>query len=150
MTSRVTVYATSEDMEKLFDDTQGGFSIRYYEQTERMGAQSKFDVTVRHGDNIGYKDGETYDYQSFIDTFDDLELRALNSNNSCFLETDMEMAQKGLKGGLTAKTVTQILKIYGSSKCGDAKYIKALMKSEEIQTLINQIKSEDKKLGAGR
>ena len=33
MTSRVTVYATPEEMERLFDDTQGGFSIRYYEQT---------------------------------------------------------------------------------------------------------------------
>ena len=146
MTSRVTVYATPEEMERLFDDTQGGFSIRYYEQTERMGSQSKFKVTVRHGDKIGYKDGETYDYQSFIDTFDDLELRALNSGGSCFLERDMEMAQRGLKGGLTAKTVTQILKIYGSSKCADTKYVKALMKSEEIQTLINQIKNEEKNL----
>ena len=146
MTSRVTVYATPEEMERLFDDTQGGFSIRYYEQTERMGDQAKFDVTVRHGDKIGYKDGETYDYQSFIDTFDDLELRALNSGDSCFLERDIEMAQRGLKGGLTAKTVKQILKIYGSSKCGDEKYIKALMKSEDIQSLVNQIKTEEKNL----
>ena len=147
MTSRVTVYATPEEMERLFDDTQGGFSIRYYEQTERMGDQAKFDVTVRHGDKIGYKNGETYDYQSFIDTFDDLELRALNSsNNSFFSETDMEMAQKGLEGGLSVKTVKQILKIYGSSKCGDEKYIKALMKSEDIQKLVNQIKNEEKKL----
>lgn len=146
MTSRVTVYATPEEMEKLFDDTQGGFSIRYYEQTERMGTQAKFEVTVRHGDNIGYKDGETYDYQSFIDTFDDLEFRALNSNNSCFSETDMEMARKGLEGGLSVKAVKQVLKIYGSSKCGDAKYIKALMKSEDIQSLVNQIKTEEKNL----
>ena len=50
MTSRVTVYATPEEMEKLFDDTQGRFSIRYYEQTERMGPQAKFELTVRHGD----------------------------------------------------------------------------------------------------
>lgn len=146
MTSKVTVYATPEEMERLFDDTQGGFSIRYYEQTERMGAQSKFKVTVRHGDKIGYKDGETYDYQSFIDTFDDLELRALNSGGSCFLERDMEMARKGLEGGLSVKSVKQVLKIYGSSKCGDAKYVKALMKSEDIQALVNQIKNEEKNL----
>ena len=146
MTSRVTVYATPEEMESLFDDTQGGFSIRYYEQTERMGTQAKFDVTVRHGDKIGYKNGETYDYQSFIDTFDDLELRALNSNNSCFLETDMEMAQKGLAGGLSVKSVKQVLKIYGSSKCNDEKYIKALMKSEDIQKLVKEIKNEEKNL----
>ena len=147
MTSRVTVYATPEEMERLFDDTQGGFSIRYYEQTERMGDQAKFDVTVRHGDKIGYKNGETYDYQSFIDTFDDLELRALNSSkNSFFSETDMEMARKGLEGGLSVKAVKQVLKIYGSSKCGDAKYIKALMKSEDIQSLVNQIKTEEKNL----
>lgn len=146
MTSRVTVYATPEEMERLFDDTQGGFSIRYYEQTERMGDQAKFDVTVRHGDNIGYKDGETYDYKSFIDTFDDLELRALNSKNNSFSETDMEMAQRGLEGGLSVKTVKQILKIYGSSKCTDEKYIKALMKSEDIQSLVNQIKTEEKNL----
>ena len=146
MESSIKLQASLEEMEKLFDDTQGGFLIKYYERIEKNPAFDTFKVIVRHGDNIGYKDGETYDYQSFIDTFDDLELRALNSGDSCFLERDMEMAQRGLKGGLTAKTVTQILKIYGSSKCADAKYVKALMKSEEIQTLINQIKAEEKNL----
>ena len=56
----------------------------------------------------------------------------------------MEMAQKGLTGGLSVKAVKQVLKIYGSSKCADEKYIKALMKSEDIQTLVNQIKNEEK------
>ena len=146
MESSIKLQASLEEMEKLFDDTQRGFLIKYYERIEQNPAFDTFKVIVRHGDNIGYKDGETYDYQSFIDTFDDLELRALNSGDSCFLERDMEMAQRGLKGGLTAKTVTQILKIYGSSKCADTKYVKALMKSEEIQTLINQIKNEEKNL----
>lgn len=146
MESSIKLQASLEEMEKLFDDTQGGFLIKYYERIEQNPAFDTFKVIVRHGDNIGYKDGETYDYQSFIDTFDDLEFRALNSNNSCFSETDMEMARKGLEGGLSVKAVKQVLKIYGSSKCGDAKYIKALMKSEDIQSLVNQIKTEEKNL----
>ena len=32
MESRVTVHATLEEMERLFDDTKGGFLVKYYEQ----------------------------------------------------------------------------------------------------------------------
>ena len=85
-----------------------------------------------------------------MNTFDDWELRAKNSGDVYFSEKDMEMAQKGLEGGLSAKTVSKILQIYGSSKCSDAKYVKALMKSEKIQELVNQIKQEEKELGFGR
>ena len=114
MESSIKLQASLEEMERSFDDTQGGFLIKYYERIEQNPVFATFKVIVRHGDNIGYKDGETYDYQSFIDTFDDLELRALNSNNGCFLEKDMEIARNGLEGGLTPRTVSKALKIYGS------------------------------------
>ena len=85
-----------------------------------------------------------------MNTFDDWELRAKNSGDVYFSEKDMEMAEKGLKGGLSAKTVSQILKIYGSSKCSESKYVKALMKTENIQTLINNSRQEENKLGLSR
>ena len=150
MESSIKLQASLEEMEKLFDDTQGGFLIKYYERIEKNPAFDTFKVIVRHGDNIGYKDGETYDYQSFIDTFDDLELRARIIGDNYFAENDMKMAQKGLEGGFSAKTVSKILKIYGSSKCSDAKYVKALMKSEKIQGIVNQMKNDEKELGSAR
>ena len=71
-------------MDALFEDTQGGFSIRYYERLEVSGDNAKFKVTVRHGEDVGSQDGKTFNYKSFLNTFDDLELRALNSNNGFF------------------------------------------------------------------
>lgn len=150
MESRITVYATLDEMDALFEDTQGGFSIRYFERLELSGDNAKFKVTVRHGEDVGSQNGKTFNYKSFLDTFDDVELRARISGDKYFEEKDMEMAQKGLEGGFSAKTVSKILKIYGSSKCSDAKYVKALMKSEKIQGIVNQMKNEEKELGSAR
>lgn len=150
MTSSIKVYATLEEMKKLFDDTLGVFSIRYYEGIEKIGDKWTFKVEVRHGDNIGYQDGKTFDYQSFLGTFDDLALRARLIGDNYFSATDMEMAQKGLEGGFSSKTVAQILKIYGSSRCSDAKYVKALMKTDKIQELVKAKKEAEKKLEIGR
>ena len=136
MTSRVIVNATLDEMEELFNDTDGGFSIRYYERTEQIGDNSTFKVVVRHGDDIGYQDGKIFDYQSFIEKFDDEKYRAKNSagkEKTALLETDLEIARRGFKGGLSSETVKEVLKIYGTHRCKDANYIKAVMDSEKVQ-----------------
>ena len=130
--SRVKVNATLDEMDELFNDTQGGFSIRYCERLERIGDNATFKVVVRHGDNIGYQDGKTFDYQSFIEKFDDVELRAKRSSDEkdkiTLLETDMNIAERGIEGGLSSKEVAKVLKIYGTHRCKEEKYLKAVMK----------------------
>lgn len=130
--SRVTVNATLDEMDELFNDTQCGFSIRYFERTERIGDNATFKVVVRHGDNIGYQDGKIFDYNSFIEKFSDVELRkkhtAEEKDKITLLETDIDIAERGIEGGLSAKTVEKVLKIYGTHRCKEEKYLKAVMK----------------------
>lgn len=129
----MTVKATLDEMDELFNDAQGGFSIRYFERTERIGDNATFKVVVRHGDNIGYQDGKIFDYNSFIEKFDDVELRAKRSaeekDKITLLETDINIAQRGIKGGLSSKEVEKVLKIYGTHRCKEEKYLKAVMKN---------------------
>ena len=66
---------------------------------------------MRHGESVGRQDGKVFDYRSFLDS-------------------DIDIALKGLEGGLSEKTVAKVLQIYGSSQCEDTKYVKALMKSD--------------------
>ena len=144
MESRVTVKASLEEMERLFDDTQGGFLVKYYERIEQNPSYDTFKVIVRHGEDIGRQDGEVFDYQSFMDKFDNFESRFLNSGDKIFVDRDIDIVQQGLEGGLPAKTVSKVLKIYGSYKCNNAKYIKALMKSEKILELVKELKAKEK------
>lgn len=136
MTSRVILHATLNEMDDLFDDTQGGFSIRYFERTELVGDSATFKVVVRHGDDIGYQDGKVFDCQSFVEKFEDKKLRAMNTKSDdkiSLLETDVEIARRGFEGGLSSETVKEVLKIYGTYHCKDEKYLDAVMKSEKIQ-----------------
>lgn len=150
MESRIKLQASLEEMQKLFNDEQASFLIKYYERIEENPVFDTFKVIVRHGENLGTQDGKTFNYQSFLNKFDDMKWRARLSEDNLFSEKDMEMAQKGLEGGLSEKTVSKILKIYGSSKCSEAKYVKALMKSEKIQEIVDRIKNEEKELGSAR
>lgn len=143
MESMIKLQASLEEMKKLFDEEQASFLIKYYERIEENPVLDTFKVIVRHGEHLGSQEGKTFDYKSFLNKFDDLELRARLSGDSYFESKDMDMAKKGLEGGLSVKTVSQILKIYGSSKCSNAKYVKALMKSEKMQEIVNQRKNED-------
>jgi len=131
--SRVTVNATLDEMDELFNDTQGGFSIRYIERLERVGDNATFKVVVRHGENIGYQDGKIFDYNSFIEKFDDIELRAKRmadeKDRITLLETDLDIAERGIEGGLSPKEVEKVLKIYGTHRCKEEKYLKAVMKN---------------------
>ena len=136
MTSRVIVHATLDEMDDLFNDTAGGFSIRCVDRTELVGENGTFKVVVRHGDDIGYQDGKVFDCQSFKEKFDNAEWRARNSNSEdkiSLLETDIEIARRGFEGGLSSETVKEVLKIYGTYHCKDEKYLGAVMKSEHIQ-----------------
>lgn len=44
------------------------------------------------------------------------------------METDIDIAERGIEGGLSAKTVEKVLKIYGTHRCKEEKYLKAVMK----------------------
>lgn len=138
MESKIILQATLDEMDDLFNDTQGGFSIRYYERTALEGDNATFKVVVRHGDKIGYQDGKTFDCQSFIEKFDDKKLRAKNNegekNKISLLETDVNIAEQGFKGGLSPKVVEKVLKVYGTYHCKDEKYLKAVIDSEKSKS----------------
>lgn len=84
MESRITLHATLEEMERLFDDTQGGFLVKYYERTEQNSRYDTFKVIVRHGESVGRQDGKVFDYQSFMNKFDNLESRFINGDEKNF------------------------------------------------------------------
>ena len=153
MTSRVIVNATLDEMEELFNG-EHDFSIRFYERTDTIGNNAKFKVVVRHGDDIGYQDGQIFDYNSFIEKFEDAELKKIRNEVSedkiSLLEKDLEIAQRGIEGGMSAKTVGEILKIYGTSRCKDEKYIKEILKSEKVRETMRKIKNEQTTLNFGR
>ena len=150
MESRITVHATLEEMERLFDDTKGGFLVKYYERTEQHSNYDTFKVIVRHGDDVGRQDGEVFDYQSFMNKFDNFELRFRNGNDKKFLDRDVDIAQQGLEGGLSEKTVAKVLKIYGSSQCKNSKYVQALMKSDKIRQLLQELKCKENSAALSR
>ncbi len=139
MESRITLHATLEEMERLFDDTQGGFLVKYYEQTEQNSRYDTFKVIVRHGESVGRQDGKVFDYQSFMNKFDNLDEKN-------FLDRDLDIAQQGLEGGLSEKTVAN----YGSYQCKDSKYVQALMKSDKIRELIQEIKRKENSAALSR
>ena len=139
MESRVTVHATLEEMERLFDDTKGGFLVKYYERIEHNQNYDTFKVIVRHGDDVGLQDGKVFGYQSFMDKFDNLESRFLKSDGKIFLDRDVDK-----------KTVAKVLKIYGSYQCKDSKYVQALMKSDKIRSILQELKRKENSAALSR
>ena len=154
MTSRVTVKATLDEMDELFNETQSGFSIRCCDRTECIGENGTFKVVVRHGDDVGYQDGKIFNYKTFREKFEDEELKKLcgevAENKMTLLETDLDIAQRGIEGGMSAKTVGEILKIYGTYRCKDEKYIKEILKSEEVRSAMKKNQAKQTTLNFGR
>ena len=152
--SRVKVHATLDEMDELFNDTQSGFSIRYFERTELIGENGTFKVVVRHGDDIGYQDGKVFDYKSFREKFEDAEYKKIcnekSENKISLLETDLDIAQRGIEGGMSAKTVGEILKIFGTARCKDEKYIKEILKSKQVRESLKKMKDKQTSLNFGR
>lgn len=150
MESRITLHATLEEMERLFDDTQGGFLVKYYERTEQNARYDTFKVIVRHGESVGRQDGKVFDYQSFMNKFDNLESRFINGDEKKFLDRDIDIAQQGLEGGLSEKIVAKVLKIYGSYQCKDSKYVQSLMKSDKICEVLQKLKRKENSAALSR
>ena len=147
MESNIKLKTTSERMEELMDD--GPFMIKYYEMIKENEKANTYKVMVRHADEIGEQKG-TFDYKKFIETFDRADIREKYNLDTYLLNKDIEMAKKGLEGGLSAETVMKVLKIYGSGRCEKEAYVKLVMKSEEIQKLIKKIKRNAKKMAITR
>ena len=154
MTSRVTVKATLDEMDELFNDTQSGFSIRCCDRKERIGENGIFKVVVRHGDDIGYQDGKIFDCKTFREKFEDAEYKKfcseVSENKISLLETDLDIAQRGIEGGMSAKTVGEILKIYGTNRCRDEKYIKEILKLEKVRSAMKKNQAKQTTLNFGR
>ena len=146
--SYVKVKATNEEMEKLFDNTESGFLIKLIDTIEEGKEKNLYKVNVRHREDIGYQDDKIFTYDTFLKKFENESIKEMydkereEKNKRLYEEyrKDIELAKKGIEGGLTAKAVAKVLKIYGSSNCADEKYIKTLMKTEEIQSLIQKNK----------
>ncbi len=133
--STVTIKTDEERAEKLFDNRRT-YNIRYLVRNHG----NKYRATVVHEDYIGKQKGE-FTYESFLETFD----RPLMSESGAYISfaEDIDFAQKGLEGGLTPRIVAKALKIYGSKYCKEDKYVKDLMKSHYISTLIKEIKEKE-------
>ena len=57
---------------------------------------------------------------------------------------DIDFIRKGLMGGLTPRTVSKALKIYGSKYCKEDKYVKDAMNCYYVKNLIKEIKDKEK------
>ena len=148
MESYIKMKATKKQMNELFDNVESGFLIKFIAPIEEGKDKGLYKVIVRHGDYIGDQDDKTFTYDQFMETFEDGYFKErcrrrreeLKKQTDEKYKADIDMAKKGIEGGLTAKAVAKVLKIYGSSNCADEKYIKTLMKTEEIQSLIQKNK----------
>lgn len=143
MESRVIVKTTLNKMNELICDKETeSFIVKYADTIEEGAKINTYDVIVRHNDTIGKQDGKTFTAKTFRDTFDEIVIRSSVNENKPLIE-DVEMVRKGINGGLPAKTVAKVLQIYGSERCKNDKYIKSIMKSEEIQSLIKHMKQKE-------
>ena len=137
MESTVTVRTDEVSMEKLFEMNET-FKIRYLVRRH----ENDYRATVVHGDEIGKKKG-IFTYESFLETFHKPFMRTESGKYLPFPQ-DIEFAIKGLNGGLSPKTVSKVLKIYGSNYCKNENYVKSVMKTDEIRWLVKKIKDEEK------
>lgn len=139
MVSTVTVKADKEKMRKLFykRDTY------IIEELEKHSLYDKFNVKVKHAEEIGEQQGE-FTYDSFLETFD----KKFKRMPHLLLEEDLIMAERGLKGGLPTTIMPEVLKVYGSSRCTEKWYIKELVKSDEIHPLWKAAKNKEKNAAA--
>lgn len=137
MESTVTIRTDELNMEKLFDMNET-FRIRYLVRRK----ENDYRATVVHGDEIGKKKG-IFTYESFLETFHKPFMRTESGEYLPFPQ-DIEFAIKGLNGGLSPKTVSKVLKIYGTGYCRNENYVKSVMKTDEVRWLVKKIKDEEK------
>ena len=116
--SVVNVQTDKEKMEKLFDK-----NVTY---------------VIRYAEKIGEQDG-IFNYESFLKQFD----KPLERDENVFvpLSKDINFALEKLNKGMSAKNVRQELEKRGSSYCKNKFYVKAVMKSDEVQKIIEKNKN---------
>ena len=119
--SVVNVQTDKEKMEKLFDK-----NVTY---------------VIRYAEKIGEQDG-IFNYESFLKQFD----KPFERDENVFvpLSKDINLALEKLNKGISAKNVRQELEKRGSSYCKNKFYVKAVMKSEEVQQVLREIEEKNK------
>ena len=136
MESTVTIKTDEEKAEKLFDNHKT-YNIRYLVRNHG----GKYRATVVHEDYIGKQNG-VFSYESFLETFDRPFMQ--DSGEYITFAEDIDFIRKGLMGGLTPRTVSKALKIYGSKYCKEDKYVKDAMNCYYVKNLIKEIKDKEK------
>lgn len=135
MESTVTIKTDEERAEKLFDNRRT-YNIRYL--VKEHG--DKYRATVVHEDYIGKQKGD-FTYESFLETFDRPFMK--DSGEYITFAEDIDFIRKGLMGGLTPRTVSKALKIYGSKYCKEDKYVKDAMNCYYVKNLIKEMKEKE-------
>ena len=133
MESVVNVHTNEEKMEKLFDKNDT-YVIRY---AEKIG-EKNYKVAVIHSEKIGKQEG-IFNYESFLEKFDNSFER--DENVFVSLSKDINLAIEKLSKGMTEKNVRQELEKRGSSYCKNKFYVKAVMKTDEVQKIIEKNKN---------
>ena len=133
MESVVSVQTDEERMEKLFDKNDT-YVIRYAEKV----SENNYKVVVIHSEKIGEQKGN-FNYENFLEKFD----KPFERDENIFvpLSKDINLAIEKLSQGMTAKDVRQELDKRGSSYCKNKFYVKAVMKTDEVQELIEKNKN---------
>lgn len=136
MESTIKVQTDEERMEKLFDKNDT-YIIRY---AEKIG-ENNYKAIVIHSEKIGKQDG-SFNYENFLEKFD----KPFEREENAFvpLSKDIELASEKLNEGMSPKKVSQELKKRGSSYCENEFYVKAVMKSDEVQKILNEIVEKNK------
>lgn len=123
-------------MEKLFDKNDT-YIIRY---AEKIG-ENNYKAVVIHSEKIGEQEG-IFDYENFLEKFD----KPFERDENIFvpLPKDINFASEKLNEGMSPKKVSQELKKLGSSYCKNEFYVKAVMKSDEVQKILKEIPKKEK------
>ena len=128
MESVVNVQTDEERMEKLFDKNDT-YVIRYAEKI----SENNYKAVVIHSEKIGEQKGN-FDYENFLEKFDIFVP----------LSKDINFASKKLNEGMSPKNILRELKKRGSSYCKNEFYVKAVMKSDEVQKILREIVTKNK------
>ena len=133
MESVVSVQTDEERMEKLFDKNDT-YVIRYAEKI----SEKNYKVVVIHSEKIGEQKGN-FNYENFLEKFD----KPFERDENVFvpLGKDVNLAIEKLSKGMSAKNVRQELEKRGSSYFKNKFYVKAVMKTDEVQKIIEKNKN---------
>ena len=134
--SVVNVQTDEGRMEKLFDKNDT-YIIRY---AEKIG-ENNYKAVVIHSEKIGEQKG-SFNYENFLEKFD----KPFERDENIFvpLSKDINLASKKLNEGMSPKNILRELKKRGSSYCKNEFYVKAVMKSDEVQKILREIVAKNK------